>query len=80
MNSILSRVKSVTTYPVSQHYDADSATPICISCGQVLSVRMSGRSRYCARCGCYLPKTVYGDINKTENAKLTKNGWVIVRA
>lgn len=49
--------------------EKQSAT--CFSCGSPLETITRGRSRYCARCGCYLPSIIY-DIphSFTDSVKL----------
>ena len=51
--------------------ERQSAT--CFSCGSALEMTTRGRSRYCARCGCYLPSIIY-DIphSFTDSVKPTK--------
>ena len=51
--------------------EKQSAT--CFSCGSALEITTHGRSKYCARCGCYLPSIIY-DIphSFTDSVKPTK--------
>ena len=54
----------------------------CLACGALLSVNIVGRDRFCAVCGCYLPRVTYDlDAKEMKNAGaqdyiLTKRGWM----
>lgn len=56
--------------------------PKCLACGAPLSVNIIGRDRFCAVCGCYLPRVTYDlDAKEMKNAGtqdyiLTKRGWM----
>lgn len=50
----------------SSNKTAQNAT--CFVCGSSLEIEISGRRKYCAHCGCYLPEILY-DHRFTELVK-----------
>ena len=56
-------------------------TATCFSCGSPLEIKNSGRSRYCATCGCYLPQIIYdhrftNSVNPLDSLKPPRLGTV----